>query len=85
MNVSESIPTETDATRELAFRENDGLEVRLVWDSRSDRLIVSVVDLKRGDFLALEVARDKALDAFYHPFSYAASRPAPHTDLLRAA
>jgi hypothetical protein len=85
MNVSESIPTETDVIRELAFRENDGLEVRLLWDSRSDRVLVSVLDLKRGDFLALEPVRDKALDAFYHPFSYAASRPAPHTDLLLAA
>jgi hypothetical protein len=71
--------------RELAYRENDGLEVALLWDARHDALTVSVLDTKTGEFFALDAARDKALDVFYHPFSYAASRNAPHTSQLLAA
>jgi hypothetical protein len=74
-----------DSLRELAYRESDGLEVTLVWDERRDRLAVSVMDSKTGDFFALEAPRDKALDVFYHPFSYAASRTAPRTSRLLAA
>jgi len=75
----------SDSVRELAFRENDGLEVTLLWDEHTDRLTISVLDAKNGDFFALEAARDTALDVFYHPFSYAASRTAPHTSQLLAA
>ena len=75
----------SDSLIELAYRDGDGLEVTLFWDERRDRLAVSVLDSKTGDFFALEAPRDKALDVFYHPFSYAASRTAPHTSQLLAA
>jgi len=71
--------------RELAYRESDGLEIRLLWDECSDRLAVSVFDWKTGDCFALEAACDKALDVFYHPFSYAFSRIGPATNELLAA
>jgi hypothetical protein len=78
--------TRSDSMRELAYREGDGLEVRLLWDERRDRLAVSVFDWKTGDCFALEAARDRALDVFDHPFSYAVSRTAPPaTDELLAA
>jgi hypothetical protein len=71
--------------RELAYRESDGLQVSLLWDERHDWLTVSVLDTKNGESFALEAAREKALDVFHHPYSYAASHSAPHANLLRAA
>jgi hypothetical protein len=59
-------------TRELAARENDGLHVLLLWHPREDDLTVSVEDTRAGDRFQLVVASDRALDAFYHPFAYAA-------------
>ena len=75
----------SESLRELAFRESDGLEVTLLWNALEDRLIVSVFDTKRDDFFWVDAPRDRALDVFNHPFAYAASRPAPRTDLLLAA
>jgi hypothetical protein len=56
-------------TRELAARENDGLHVLLLWHPCEDDLTVSVEDTRAGDRFRLVVARDRALDAFYHPFA----------------
>ena len=60
------------STRELAARENDGVSVRLLWNPRLDSVTVSVEDSRVGDRFHLAVAADRALDAFYHPFAYAA-------------
>lgn len=62
----------TAPTRELAARESDGLHVLLLWDPSDDALTVSVEDSRVGDRFQLAVAPDHALDAFYHPFAYAA-------------
>jgi hypothetical protein len=62
----------TPETRELAARESDGIHVLLLWHPREDALTVSVEDARAGDRFELAVARDRALDAFYHPFAYAA-------------
>jgi hypothetical protein len=59
--------------RELAARESDGLRVRLLWHAEADALTVSVNDWSSGHRFELAVARDRGLDAFYHPFAYAAS------------
>jgi hypothetical protein len=63
--------TATD-TRELAARESDGINVFLLWHPRQNELTVSVEDVRLGDCFNLAVAPDRALDAFYHPFAYAA-------------
>jgi hypothetical protein len=65
---------ETANTRELAARESDGLRVLLLWHPREDAVTVtvSVEDACAGDRFQLAVAPDRALDAFYHPFAYAA-------------
>jgi hypothetical protein len=60
------------ATRELARRENDGLAVVLHWHPRSDGVTVSVDDARTGDSFEFAVARERALQAFHHPFAYAA-------------
>jgi hypothetical protein len=62
----------TTHSRELAARESNGLHVVLLWHPREDALIVSVEDDRLGDRFQLAVAPDRALDAFYHPFAYAA-------------
>jgi hypothetical protein len=62
----------TPDTRELAARESNGLHVLLLGHPREDELTVSVEDTRAGNRFQLAVARDRALDAFYHPFAYAA-------------
>ena len=58
-------------TRELAARDNNGIHVRLLWHPQRNAVTVSVED-DCGDRFQLAVASDCALDAFYHPFAYAA-------------
>ena len=62
----------TPQTRELAARESNGIQVVLLWHPDADALTVSVEDARVGDHFQLAVAPDRALDAFYHPFTYAA-------------
>lgn len=59
-------------SRELAARETDGLHVQLLWNPIADAVSVAVEDRHAGERLHLAVARERALDAFYHPFAYAA-------------
>jgi hypothetical protein len=59
-------------TRELAARENDGIHVALLWHPPENTLTVSVEDSRVRDRFQLAVAPHRALDAFYHPFAYAA-------------
>ncbi len=58
--------------RELASRGSDGLAVTLLWHPSNDLLTVSVADSRTGDRFELAVEGKRALDAFYHPFVYAA-------------
>jgi hypothetical protein len=63
--------------RELAQRRNDGLDIRLLWDSATDRVSVALHDGKTGEGFEVEVGRgERALDVFHHPFAYAAFREA---------
>jgi hypothetical protein len=57
--------------RELDHRRNDGIDVRLLWNSRTNRLFVAVDDERRGASFGLEVGAAEALDAFRHPYAYA--------------
>jgi hypothetical protein len=57
---------------ELAVRSSDGLEVTLLWYADHDRLVVSVHDTRSGDSFEVPARRDRALDAFHHPYAYAA-------------
>jgi hypothetical protein len=58
--------------RELAARESDGINVLLLWHPGREALTVSVEDVRLGGGFQLAVAPERALDAFYHPFAYAA-------------
>ena len=63
--------------RELAHRTGDGLDVTLVWYAAGDDVAVCVEDARSGDRFELTVPKAAALDAFHHPFAYAARRDAP--------
>ena len=63
--------TRTDMTRELDYREGDGLEVSLVWYPETDTIAVKVLDTRTGERLELPVDAASARDAFHHPFAYA--------------
>lgn len=60
--------------RELAYRENDGLFVSLLWDPVDDALTVTVLDGHTGEAIAVPVEDANPLDVFEHPFAYAARR-----------
>ena len=60
--------------KELAGRENEGLEISLLWDKSADRLKVAVADARLDEKFEFDVASADALAAFYHPFAYAADR-----------
>jgi hypothetical protein len=59
-------------TRELAQRQSGGVEVRLLWQPAVDRVDVSVRDSSTGAEFQIEVAPGDAIEAFYHPYAYAA-------------
>ena len=59
-------------TRELAQRRSGADEVLLLWHPESDRVELAVRNLATGVGCQIEVAPGDAIDAFYHPFAYAA-------------
>jgi len=63
--------------RELDHRTNDDLEVRLLWNSRTNQVFVAVEDLRNGGLLEVTVRGTDALDAFRHPYAYGASSLPP--------
>jgi hypothetical protein len=70
--------------RELAQRLSGNLEVLLLWHSDLDCVEVSVRDPATGAGFDIPVAPGRALDAFYHPYAYAARRDSS-SDAERAA
>ena len=72
MNASEPTNTAAGVSRELASRESDGVHVLLLWQPRDDALTVSVEDSRAGQRFEISVDSRRALDAFYHPYAYAA-------------
>ena len=66
--------TTTTITRrtELAHRTSDGVDVYLFWNEPTSRVTVAVLDVRTGDGFGLEVDGRHALDAFNHPYAYAA-------------
>jgi hypothetical protein len=70
-------------SRELAYRVNDGLEVVLFWDTKAgDRVTVAVSDDRTGSYFELDIDATNALDAFNHPYAYAAQLGLPYDDAL---
>jgi hypothetical protein len=54
---------------ELAYRENRGIAVALLWD-RETELTVRVDDSRTGDSFSVEVGTRNGLEVFHHPYAY---------------
>jgi hypothetical protein len=68
-------PTLTPHVHELDNRDSDGVEVSLLWDELSNRVVVAVLDARVGESFEVPVTpADNPLDVFEHPFAYAARR-----------
>lgn len=65
---------EITEARELDARAGDGIDVRLLWYPATNTVTVTVIDATRDHSFELAVEPAKALDAFHHPFAYAAFR-----------
>jgi hypothetical protein len=75
-------PTRSEATmqtdhvitaHELDSRTSDGIHVQLLWLPAEDHLVVAVSDHRTGTAFVVGVDdRSRALDAFRHPYAYAA-------------
>jgi len=62
----------TSSHRELHHRNNDGIDVWLMWDPGTDSVHVRVRDSKAGSAFEVPVtAPHSAMDVFHHPFAYA--------------
>ena len=59
--------------RELAHRTADGIDVSLFWHPPTDELTVCVFDHQHGSYFEITPEGRDALDAYYHPYSYATS------------
>jgi hypothetical protein len=66
------------AIRELDHRRSDGIEVTMLWNTRTNDVYVAVAERDGGRF-EFAVHPAEALEAFHHPYAYAASdaRPIP--------
>lgn len=71
--------------RELAHRASNGIKVWLYWDKVGDTLSLEVFDAKLDEYFELDVPRDRAMDAFRHPFAYLAAAEAHQLGELLAA
>jgi len=72
MSTSDSITGTECTSRELASRDSDGVRVLLLWHPRDDAVTISIEDTRAGQWFEFAVDGDRALNAFYHPFAYAA-------------
>jgi hypothetical protein len=62
--------TDRIEVHEIAHRRSDGIEVRLLWNSQTDRVSVTVLDERSGEAFELQVDSADALAAFDHPYVY---------------
>lgn len=65
---------EFNAKLELSHRQADGIDVTLWWSPADDTVSVEVLHFETESSFELAVERSRALEAFYHPFAYAARR-----------
>ncbi|HET9324826.1 MAG TPA: hypothetical protein VFO03_13190 [Gaiellaceae bacterium] len=78
-SLVESTPGEgvSAPTRELAQRRSGTVEVLLLWRAEIDRVELSLHDSATDGGFHVEVAPGDALEAFYHPYAYAATHEIP--------
>ncbi len=71
---------------ELDSRRGDGIEVSMMWERSSNRVLVAVLDRKHGRYFEIPLKPgQRALEVFRHPF---VCQPAPsvaRSDAMPAA
>lgn len=60
--------------RELAQRRTGSLEVLLLWHPISNEVEIRIHDTSEGEDLGFRVPPGEAMEAFRHPYAYAARR-----------
>ena len=73
------------AVKELAHRNQDRLEVTLLWDPTSNDVCVDVIDQLDDSGFRLPIPGHQALDAFNHPYAYAQSHEHDGERVLQTA
>jgi len=66
------MPIPDDCVTELAQRVSGKDEVLLLWHPESERVELAVRDVATGVSFHLDIEPGNAIDAFYHPYAYAA-------------
>jgi hypothetical protein len=66
--------TESNERRELAHRAANGIHVRMFWSKPANRVTIEAYDSRADEMIEFEVEPDAALEAFNHPYGYAATR-----------
>ena len=56
---------------ELDFRDNDGIEVSLLWDRGNNSVTVFACDTRTNESFAIAVDPAQAREVFLHPYAYA--------------
>ena len=59
-------------TRELARRQSGTAKILLLWHPRIEQVELAVCDSVTGESFHMDIAPGDALDAFHHPYAYAA-------------
>ena len=75
----------TTGRRELAQRTSDGIEVTLLWTESTNVITIAVIDTRSAEELEFEVDGAFGLDAFNHPYAYAATHRAHSAHAPRLA
>jgi len=71
----------THSPAELASRTSHGITVRLLWNKDTDRVTLSVCDAGAHEAFELDIDHRHALEAFNHPYAYAARTRARRTSI----
>jgi len=71
--------TSQSAIRELDLRTNDDIEVKLMWNSRTNHVFVTVEDRRTAESFAFTVSGHEARHAFNHPYAHRACGLLPIT------
>jgi hypothetical protein len=72
MTETKAMNIETDI-RELDSRRNDGIDVTMYWNSRTNAIVIAVEDEREGKSFELEVPAADAHEAFHHPYAFASA------------